>query len=127
MKEINTSIINADLSISFQFPVSKHFINYKNNTRKDENDVTSTISNREPMGIPQELSEYQLGNTSSIRLERQVINIGGNTDKLFISEYLKKCSGKDRRALRKHIDENTPDVDTTNMVKCEYCKFEFNL
>ena len=50
-------------------------------------------------------------NTVTNRLEAQVMSVNGNTNRGFISEYVKNLNTRDSLALRKYINENEPGLD----------------
>ena len=50
-------------------------------------------------------------NTLTNRLEAQVMAVNGNTNRSYISEYVKKMNVRDSLAIRKYINENEPGLD----------------
>ena len=50
-------------------------------------------------------------NTLTNRLEMQVMAINGNTNRSYISEYIRSMVVRDSLALRKYINENEPGLD----------------
>ena len=50
-------------------------------------------------------------NTVTNRLEAQVMSVNGNTNRGFISEYVKNLNTRDSLALRKYINETEPGLD----------------
>lgn len=50
-------------------------------------------------------------NTVTNRLEAQVMSVNGNTNRGFISDYVKNLNTRDSLALRKYINENEPGLD----------------
>ena len=47
------------------------------------------------------------------KLEMSIVSINDNTDKIFISKYVKNMNAKDSLMLRRYITENEPGVDFT--------------
>ena len=61
-------------------------------------------------GIDEEDSlEFTHGVTN--RMIMHVMSINGNTDRSYISNYIKRMNVRDARALRKYINENEPGID----------------
>ena len=50
-------------------------------------------------------------NTLTNRLEAQVMAVNGNTNRSYMSEYVKKMNVRDSLAIRKYINENEPGLD----------------
>lgn len=50
-------------------------------------------------------------NTVTNRLEAQVMAVNGNTNRGFISDYVKQLNTRDSMALRKYISDNEPGLD----------------
>lgn len=58
-----------------------------------------------------EKNETPFNKTITNRLEMSIISVNGNSDRKFISSYVKKMRAKDSLELRRYILENEPGVD----------------
>ena len=55
------------------------------------------------------------------RLKNTIISIDGNTDSSLINQYVDTLNVRDSRALRKHMEDNTPDIDMNQEFNCSHC------
>ena len=55
------------------------------------------------------------------RLKNTIISIDGNTDSSLINQYVDTLNVRDSRALRKYMEDNTPDIDMKQEVNCPHC------
>ena len=55
------------------------------------------------------------------RLKNTIISIDGNTDSSLINQYVDTLNVRDSRALRKHMEDNTPDIDMKQEFNCPHC------
>lgn len=89
----------------FELPQSKRRVKFRFLTGKDENEVEEqdqSLMERNGDDISQKIT---------LRLERQIMEINGDRDKISLSNTIKKLSLKDSRALRKYMSELEPGID----------------
>ena len=55
------------------------------------------------------------------RLKNTIISIDGNTDSSLINQYEDTLNVRDSRALRKYMEDNTPDIDMKQEFNCPHC------
>tara|TARA_Y100000310_G_C20685615_1_gene818744 strand:- start:2665 stop:3441 length:777 start_codon:yes stop_codon:yes gene_type:complete len=89
----------------YELPISKNKVKFKFLTGRDEKiieDQDNELMKRNNTDISTRLL---------IKLERQVMSINGETDKIKISNLLKKLKIMDSRSLRKYIEELEPGIN----------------
>jgi hypothetical protein len=104
IKEIDESQLNRNNEYEFKLPKTGTNIKFKLLSHMDELAITKDI----------EASEKALkqGNEITTRLRRVIIEVEGNKDLGYISNYvINQLQAADSRALRKHIQALTPDID----------------
>ncbi len=109
-----TSHPKGENRFSFELPVSKKTVVYKLLTHKDE------------QAIDQELKGYQkLSKVSSpemtTRLKYMIVSVDGKEERSAVFKAVDNMLAKDSMALRKHVKENTPDLDMTFNFTCAAC------
>ena len=55
------------------------------------------------------------------RLKNTIISIDGNNDPSLINQYVDTLNVRDSRALRKYMEDNTPDIDMNQEFNCSHC------
>ena len=55
------------------------------------------------------------------RLKNTIISIDGNTDSSLINQYVDTLNVRESRALRKYMEDNTPDIDMKQEFNCPHC------
>ena len=55
------------------------------------------------------------------RLKNLLLSVNGEVDPGYINQFVDTLNVRDSRALRKHIGDNTPDVDMEQSFECSYC------
>jgi len=55
------------------------------------------------------------------RLKNVIISIEGNSDQGYINQFVDNMNVRDSRALRKYMEENTPDLDMEQDFECVHC------
>jgi hypothetical protein len=104
IKEIDESQLNRNNEYEFTLPKTGMNIKFKLLSHMDELAIQKDI----------EASEKALkqGNEITTRLRRVIIEVEGNKDLGYISNYvINQLQAADSRALRKHIQALTPDID----------------
>ena len=106
-KEIDESKLSIDNRYEFDLPISKKKIVFRLLTHKDEQDINAEIA---------ALQRLQKGETVSqdvtTRLRYMIQEVDGKDDSGYINNWVKNgLLARDSRALRKHIQEFTPDLN----------------
>ena len=55
------------------------------------------------------------------RLKNTIISVQGNTDHTYINQFVESLNVRDSRAIRKYMEDNTPDLDMTQEFNCVHC------
>lgn len=55
------------------------------------------------------------------RLKNTIISVGGNSDPTFINQFVDTLNVRDSRAIRKYMEDNTPDLDMEQEFSCVHC------
>jgi len=106
IKEVDDFVFNRMNEYDFTLPKKGNQIKFKLLTHADETAINKDI----------EASEKNLKQPNEVtaRLRRIIVEVDGNRDKGFISNFvINQLESKDARALRKYITSITPDVDFT--------------
>lgn len=89
----------------YELPLSKKRIKFKFTTGRDSKYID------EQDNILMKRNNNDISTRLLLKLERQVMSIDGETDKIKISNILKKIKIMDSRALRKYIEELEPGIN----------------
>ena len=66
------------------------------------------------------INQYPVGRTVpsiTLRLNKEVISINGNEDKIFISTYIENLPIMDSKHIRKFLNNNNPGLDLKRTVR----------
>ena len=55
------------------------------------------------------------------RLKNTIISVQGNTDHTYINQFVESLNVRDSRAIRKYMEDNTPDLDMKQEFNCVHC------
>jgi hypothetical protein len=96
----------------FELPVSKKNIKFRFLTNKEETDLKET---------DEKLKEKNQGvsSLSTLRLERSVMEIDGERDKMKISQILKRIKILDVRKFNKYVSEIEPGIDLKTVARTQ--------
>jgi hypothetical protein len=106
VKEVNESLLNRNNEFDFVLPVSKISVKFKLLTHGDEVAINKDI----------EASQKTLKQRNEItaRWRRIITEINGNRDVGYISNFVaNQLLAGDSKALRKYMNEISPDLDLT--------------
>jgi hypothetical protein len=106
VKEVNESLLNRNNEFDFVLPVSKSSVKFKLLTHGDEVAINKDI----------EASQKALKQRNEItaRWRRIITEINGNRDVGYISNFVaNQLLAGDSKALRKYMNEISPDLDLT--------------
>lgn len=104
-------------SFNFELPLSKKTVTYKLLTHKDENDIDAELKG---------LAKISKATSPEMttRLRYMISAVNGDADRGNIKKFVDNMPSRDSIALRKHIRENTPELDMTFNFKCSECGHE---
>jgi hypothetical protein len=93
---------NADGEFEYYLPISKKTITFKflNPTQEKELDK-----------IKNSVTGNQVGTHSTKRLEMMIKSIDGNTDQMFIYQFIQKLPIKDSQDFKNFVNKNKPGLD----------------
>ena len=119
-KEIDWSkFTEGDTTHKFTLPASKSELTLKMLTHGDEKKIEELAkANKKKSrisGIDRDLTT---------RLKQVIVAIDGNEERAYINKYVDNMLSRDSLALRKHLKEVTPDIDTTIYFECPHCGHE---
>jgi transcription elongation factor Elf1 len=109
-----TKYTKGENAFSFELPASKKTVVYRLLTHKDEGDIELELKG---------LAKISKANAPELttRLKYSIISIDGNGDRGGVKKFVDNMLARDSMALRKHIRENTPDLDMTFDFTCSAC------
>jgi transcription elongation factor Elf1 len=109
-----TKYTRGENGFSFELPASKKKVVYRLLTHKDEGDIDAELKG---------LAKISKTNTPEMttRLKYSIVSVDGNNDRGGVKKFVDNMLAKDSMALRKHIRENTPDLDMTFDFTCSAC------
>jgi hypothetical protein len=103
----------------FTLPACKKELTLKMLTHGDEKRIEEMAKvnkkKAKMSGIDRELTS---------RLKRVIVSVDGESDEAYINKFVDNMLSRDSLALRKHLKECTPDVDTTIYYECGSCGHE---
>jgi hypothetical protein len=107
VKEISDDSLNSENRYEFDLPLGKKKIIFRLLTHKDEIDINAEIAALQRLQKGEAVSQ-----DVTTRLRYMIQSVDGNEDRGFINNWVKNgLLARDSRALRKHIQEFTPDLD----------------
>ena len=109
----------------FELPISKKKVKFRFLNSKDEQEID--ILDEQQM----KRNNSEISNRIILTLERQVVSIDGEKDKIKISSILKNLKIMDSRALRKYISEIEPGLNLDTIARTQggesvECFLKFN-
>ena len=125
LQEFSEKAINWDgfedgeIYHKFNLPIGKNQLTLKMLTHGDEKKIEEASKAykkaAKTLGVDRELST---------RLKHLIVAVDGNEDKNHISRFVDSMLSRDSLALRNHLKEITPDIDTTFHYECPACGHE---
>lgn len=107
---------------SYVLPSSKRTIVWSISTHKDENDIEQELKALAKLGTAVAAPEV------TTRLKYLIKSVDGETDRGKIKMFIDNAMpAKDSLAFRKHVRENTPDLDMTFDFTCPKCGHQDNM
>lgn len=124
LKELDLQKVNqvspGENLFSFELPVTKQKVVFKFLNGSDEEMILQTIEAKKKKGIQNE-------EAVTTRLLQQIVAIGDKSDRAFIAKFIQNMPAMDSRALRTHMEENEPGMDTSKEFVCNNCGFQGDL
>tara|TARA_B110000093_G_scaffold136961_1_gene146785 strand:- start:425 stop:1189 length:765 start_codon:yes stop_codon:yes gene_type:complete len=107
VKEVDTDFLSNENRYEFDLPIGKKTIIFRLLTHTDEIDINAEIAALQRLQKGEAVSQ-----DVTTRLRYMIQAVDGNEDRGFINNWVKNgLLARDSRALRKHIQEFTPDLD----------------
>ena len=107
VKEVDTDFLSNENRYEFDLPIGKKTIIFRLLTHRDEIDINAEIAALQRLQKGEAVSQ-----DVTTRLRYMIQAVDGNEDRGFINNWVKNgLLARDSRALRKHIQEFTPDLD----------------
>jgi len=119
-KEIDWSkYTKGETTHKFTTPIGKKELTLKflthGDEKKIEDDTKASKKLNKISGVDTDLTT---------RLKHVIVAVNGDTDKSLISKTVDTMLSRDSLALRTHLKETTPDIDTTFTFDCTSCDYE---
>ena len=119
-KTIDWSLFNeGSATHTFKLPACKKELTLKLLTHGDEKAIEQAAkANKKKSrmsGVDRDLTT---------RLKQVIVAVDGNDERSEINNFVDSMLSRDSLALRKHLKENTPDIDTTIYFECPHCGHE---
>jgi len=102
----------------FVLPISGHKVNFKLLTSADEAEI-SKVNER-----LKKATGKQSDSTVTLRLKYSVVSINGEQDRSKINSMVENMIAGDARALRKYINQISPNIDMKKWTTCKSCSEE---
>jgi hypothetical protein len=105
-------------SFTFVLPMTKKTITYKLLTHKDEQQIDGELK------ALAKLNKSATAPEMTTRLKYMILSVDGDSDRGKIKAFVDTMPSRDSVAFRKHVRDNTPDIDMTFGFKCTECEHE---
>lgn len=103
---------------TLSLPFSKKTITYKLLTSKDEQNIDAELK-----GLAK-LNKVGSSPEMTTRLKYMIVSVDGDADRGKIKIFVDNLPARDSVFLRKHVRDNTPDIDMNFNFKCAHCEHE---
>jgi len=113
-----SSYRKGENSFTYVMPYSKKTITYKLPTHKDEQNIDAELKG---------LAKVSKGVSSpemTTRLKYMILSVDGEDSRGVVKEFVDTMPARDSVAFRKHMRDNTPDIDMNFNFKCAHCEHE---
>ena len=105
-------------AFTFTLPTAKKTIGYKLLTHKDEQAIDAELK-----GLAK-LSKAVSSPEMTTRLKYMIVSVDGDADRGKIKSFVDNMPSRDSVVFRKHVRDNTPDIDMNFNFKCSHCEHE---
>ena len=110
---------DGEITHTYILPISKHKLTLKMLTHGDEKKIEEATKMykkaSKSLGVDRELST---------RLKHVIVGVDDNEDKSFINQFVDGMFSRDSLALRTHLKNVTPDIETVFEYECPSCGHE---
>jgi hypothetical protein len=103
---------------TFVLPHSKKTVTYKLLTHKDEQAIDVELK------MVAKMAKGATPPEMTTRLKYMILSVDGNSDRGEIKTFVDNLPSRDSVAFRKHVRDNTPDIDMNFNFKCAHCEHE---
>ena len=104
---------DEDNNFDYELPISKKKIKFRFLNSKDDQEID--IIDEQYM----KRNNTEISNRIILTLERQVVSIDGETDKIKLSSILKNLKIMDSRSLRKYISDIEPGLNLDTVARTQ--------
>ena len=108
-----------DGTMSFTLPASKAELTLKMLTHGDEKNIEEASKANKKKS-----KESGVDRDLSTRLKHLITSVNGEDDRAAINTFVDSMLSRDSLALRKHLKQITPDIDSTFYYECNSCGHE---
>lgn len=98
----------------FKLPVSKHDVEFKFLSGRDEEEIVVTQDRMKKIGAEND-------KLVSGRLKYNILSIAGKTDRSLINAAVDKMLARDSLELRRYIEKNEPGISMSQEFACNHC------
>jgi hypothetical protein len=115
IKSLGAQPLQPNMNLfSYRLPLSGLEVQFKLLTGKDEAEMSKVQDRKKKLG-------GQVENIITSKLFHSIVSVNGETDRQKISYIVNSLRAGDARALRKHINDISPDVDMKQFATCGKC------
>lgn len=102
---------------AYTLPITKKTVVYKLLSHKDEQDIDAELKALAKI--------LKTGNSPELttRLKYMIVSVDGNEDRSAVKKLVDNLPARDSMAFRKHVRENSPDLDISFDYTCEECGY----
>ncbi len=116
LQELKTDPLQPGVNaFGFTLPLCKRSVVFRLLTGADDRDLSNELERMRKAGTEQAVT---------MRLIRHIVSVDGNEETKDIAKLVRNLSPRDSRALRKCIEETTPDVNMRQAFVCPSCQAE---
>jgi hypothetical protein len=103
-------------AFTFDLPASKKSVVYRLLTHRDEQAIDAELKALAKVNKTGSSPEM------TTRLKYMIVGVDGETDRGKIKVFVDNLPSRDSVAFRKHVRDNTPDIDMNFDFKCAHCE-----
>jgi hypothetical protein len=108
-------VADGDNRFNFQLPQSKINIEFRFLNSLQDKEITDAQEKLKKR------TQSPIDRNVTTRLKNVIISIEGNSDQSYINKFVDTMNVRDSRAIRKYIEDNTPDLDMESDFECVHC------
>lgn len=118
-KDVDMDALGDSPTHEFKLPACKKTVTIKMLSHGDEKKIDELAKKNKKRS---KVTGIDAGLTS--RLKMLIVAVDGDDDRAMIDKFVDNMLSRDSLALRKHLKNNTPDIDTTIYFQCPECDHE---